>query len=305
MHDDGSDLGGLPSPGSLPVVIALLTERPEEQHEVRAVDVVVGANDVDPLLDSVSHSPIAASALAVLLRGNDGPHQVEQGLAAESAVYSTLQAGPEFAAWRQRTPAKPLDRSAEPDGPTVAVERLDDVLAVTLDRPSRHNAISARLRDDLHAALAVAIADSSIRTVELRGNGPSFCSGGDLDEFGRRPDPATAHVTRLLRSPARSIHRLAERTTAFVHGATFGGGIEMAAFARHVVAHPDTRVALPEIRLGLVPGAGGTVSLPLRIGRHRTAWLALTGAEINAPTAADWGLIDELDEVTTDRAESP
>jgi len=60
------------------------------------------------------------------------------------------------------------------------------------------------------------------------------------------------------------------------------------------VAHPDTRFALPELALGLVPGAGGTVSLPRRVGRHRTALLGLTGAPIDAATALDWGLVDAV-----------
>ena len=68
----------------------------------------------------------------------------------------------------------------------------------------------------------------------------------------------------------------------------------MAAFAHRVVADPTTRIALPEVGLGLMPGAGGTVSLPRRIGRHRTMWLALTGATIGAEVALAWGLVDQL-----------
>jgi enoyl-CoA hydratase/carnithine racemase len=131
--------------------------------------------------------------------------------------------------------------------------------------------------------------------VLLRGNGPSFFSGGDLDGFGTRPDPATAHVTRLARSPARLIHQLAARTTVELHGAALGGGIEMAAFAGTVVAAPDTLVALPEVALGLIPGAGGTVSVTRRIGRQRTAALALCGCQIDAETGLAWGLIDYVE----------
>ena len=61
-----------------------------------------------------------------------------------------------------------------------------------------------------------------------------------------------------------------------------------------VLAAPDTRIRLPEVAMGLVPGAGGTVSIPRRIGRHRTAWLALTGAEIGADQALAWGLVDRI-----------
>jgi enoyl-CoA hydratase/carnithine racemase len=73
-----------------------------------------------------------------------------------------------------------------------------------------------------------------------------------------------------------------------------GAGIELAAFARTVVAAPDTRCRLPEVSLGLVPGSGGTVSIPRRIGRHRAAWLGLSGDTIDVDTAAQWGLVDEI-----------
>ncbi len=84
------------------------------------------------------------------------------------------------------------------------------------------------------------------------------------------------------------------RVTAHLHGACIGAGIELPAFVGRVVADPDSRIQLPEIALGLIPGAGGTVSLPRRIGRQRTAWLGLTGARIDAPTALAWGLVDEV-----------
>jgi enoyl-CoA hydratase/carnithine racemase len=128
----------------------------------------------------------------------------------------------------------------------------------------------------------------------LNGNGPSFCSGGELAEFGSFVDPASAFQTRLTRSAARQLVRVADRVTVRVHGFCLGAGIELSAFATRIVAHPDTVFALPELALGLVPGSGGTASLPPRIGRHRTALLALTGRRIDATTALAWGLIDEI-----------
>ena len=70
--------------------------------------------------------------------------------------------------------------------------------------------------------------------------------------------------------------------------------MELPAFAGRVVAHPDASFVLPEVAMGQIPGAGGTVSLPRRIGRHRTAWLALTGQTIDATTAHSWNLVDEI-----------
>jgi enoyl-CoA hydratase/carnithine racemase len=101
----------------------------------------------------------------------------------------------------------------------------------------------------------------------------------------------------MTRSPARLLAGMAERVQVELHGACIGAGIELAAFARRVVARPDTRIHLPEIRMGLIPGAGGTASLPRRIGRQRTAFLALSGRWVDAETARAWGLVDALAEI--------
>lgn len=281
-------LDPIPSPGALPVVVLALGEE-SGGHGPAAADAVVSAADMPRVLARIAAAPIAAASLAVLLRAGP-PIDVEVGLAAESAVYSMLQDGPEFHAWRATAPHLPDGA----EGPVVLMERDGSHLTICLDRPHRHNAISARMRDDLAAALHLAVGDDTITSVSLRGNGPSFCSGGDLGEFGSRPDPATAHITRLARSPGRLVHRLGHRLTAYVHGATLGGGIETAAFAHRVVARPDTLFGLPELSLGLIPGAGGTVSLPRRIGRQRTALLAFSTEPVDATTALRWGLVDEI-----------
>lgn len=276
----------LPEPGSLPFVVAALAERFGDPGPEWA-DLVVAEADVADLEQRIESNPMACAALAVHMRAVVSL-AVEAGLAAESAVYSTLQGGPEFARWRERVPRRPSqDRDA-----TVLVEREGDRLVVTLHRPHRHNAISRRLRDDLVDALRPAVADPTITTVLLCGNGPSFSSGGDLDDFGERADPASAHLVRLTRSPARLLERLGPRTTASIHGATLGGGLELAAFARRVGARPGTLMGLPEIELGLIPGAGGTVSITRRVGRQRTAALGLTGRRIDVDTALRWGLVD-------------
>jgi enoyl-CoA hydratase/carnithine racemase len=177
----------------------------------------------------------------------------------------------------------------------VLVEREGAVLRVTLHRPHVRNALDANMREALLDALAVAELEPAL-AVELRGARPDFCAGGDLDEFGTFADPVQAHLLRLDRSVARVLGGLAPRTTAFVHGRCVGSGIELPAFAGRVVAAPDVQVQLPELGLGLVPGAGGTASLPARIGRHRTALLGLTGTPIDAAIALAWGLVDELGE---------
>jgi enoyl-CoA hydratase len=257
-----------------------------------AFDVVVADREaLERVVEAVVSRPIASLALVQLLRRGEsrGTHEA---LLDESLVYSTLQSGPEFGEWLGGR--RPRKAAVEFSGPPVRAERNGDVLTLTLDRPEKRNAFSAEMRDALCEALEVAVVDADVASIVLRGEGRAFCSGGDLDEFGTLPDPATAHVIRSTRHVARLLDRCAARTTAWVHGACIGAGMELPAFCGQVVADPDARFLLPEVAMGLVPGAGGTCSIPRRIGRQRCAWLALTGAAIDAQMALAWGLVDEV-----------
>ena len=280
-------------PGSVPLVIIGVDATADRRAWSPVFDVVL--TDDDPslgrILATIEANPIASTSLAVLLRGMTAL-SVDHGLAAESAVYSLLQSGSEFLAWQAAATRKPAPPDAEP---AVLASRAGDVLHVTLNRPHRHNAFSRSMRDALSEVLDFVVIDDSIARIEISGNGPSFCSGGDLGEFGSFVDPASAHTTRLTRSPARLLHRVRDRAHVHLHGACMGAGIELSAFAAHVSAHPDAQIALPEISLGLIPGAGGTVSVTRRVGRQRCAQLALLGQPITAATALAWGLIDEID----------
>ncbi len=257
----------------------------------------VASADLDAELarvgERVAATPQPAVVLAQLLRAGAGTG-VAEGLVLESLAYSTLQSGPAFAAWLAARRQGRRSRTRPEPAETVVVERRGDELMVTLNRPHVHNAVDRRLREQLCDALAVALADETIAAVTLRGNGPSFCSGGDLEEFGTLADPASAHLVRTARSPARLLAALSTRLTAHVHGACVGAGMEFAAFAGTVVATPDSSFRLPELELGLVPGAGGTVSIPRRIGRQRTAYLAVTGRALDASGALAWGLVDDV-----------
>ena len=280
-------------PGSLPVVLIGIGAATDRSAWPAVFDVVLTQDDLslDSIVATIESNPIASTSLAVLLRGI-GRLSVDHGLAAESAVYSLLQGGSEFLRWQVSAPRKPPQPEAEP---AVLATREGDCFHIALNRPHRHNAFSRSMRDALSEALAMAVVDGSIARIELTGNGPSFCSGGDLGEFGSFLDPASAHATRLTRSPARLLHRLRDRSHVRLHGACMGAGIELSAFAARVSAHPDAQIALPEVALGLIPGAGGTVSVSRRAGRQRCAQLALLGHPITAATALSWGLIDAIE----------
>jgi enoyl-CoA hydratase/carnithine racemase len=176
------------------------------------------------------------------------------------------------------------------------VTRDDAVLRITLDRPWARNAIDRVMRDGLFEAFTVAACDPDIARVELRSVGPAFSIGGDLDEFGVTRDPAMAHRIRMQTLPARPLSRRADILDVHVRGACVGAGLEIAAFAGRVTASPSAWFQLPELAMGLIPGAGGCVSVARRIGRRRTALMLLSGRRINVATALGWGLIDAIED---------
>ena len=263
------------------------------------IDVIADAAAPEFLLDTalsnIARQPIASAMLIQLLRQSLSV-SLEQALISESLTYSSLQHGTEFLRWlRPKDKQAPDQLPREDIDKDVLSERSSNHLTVTLNRPIKHNAFSASMRESLTEALLLAHIDTSIEKVTLQGAGPSFCAGGDLEEFGEARDAAIAHLTRTTRSPGRLIYSLRDKITVNLQGACIGAGIEMTAFAGHVIARPDAFFALPEVGFGLVPGAGGTVSIPRRIGPHRTALLGLSGQRIDCATALSWGLIDAIE----------
>ena len=310
--DSGQDLAD--SLRALPAVAVLLTEDAENTAAqlspagktadkpdslARHFDIITdnAAGDLDDIAETVIASPQASVSLVQLLRAGE-TMSVRDALMAESWVYSTLQGGHVFQNWLQTQKPNSESVSSEQDSPPPQPAVLADdstaTLNLTLNRPERRNAFSAEMRDCLVEALRAAQASPPPGGIILKGAGEAFCSGGDLNEFGTTPDSATAHIVRSLRNTAWEMHLLRDHIRVELHGACVGAGIELPAFAKEIASAADAFFWLPEVRLGLVPGAGGTVSLPRRIGRHRTTWLALTDRRLDPPTAKDWGLIDNI-----------
>ncbi|WP_233148010.1 enoyl-CoA hydratase/isomerase family protein [Mycobacterium sp. IS-836] len=269
-----------------------LTEDPCTDRRVVTVDSV--PETLAELTQRCQRWPHASSVCDDVLRAvsPDGPTLA--AVVTESLAYSTLQAGPEFARWLdERGPAR-MPEIGDP----VQARRDGDTLRIAFNRPQRHNAFSTDARAALLEALTVAQLDPSVTGIVLSGNGPSFCSGGDLAEFGTFADPASAHLARTRHSPALALDaltaRLGRSCRAEVHGRVMGSGLEMAAFCGWIEARDDSVFGLPELTLGLIPGAGGTVSVTRRIGRWRTAYLVLSGRTVGADTALEWGLVDAI-----------
>jgi enoyl-CoA hydratase len=166
---------------------------------------------------------------------------------------------------------------------------------VMLERAQARNAIDRPMRDQLSEAFTLAALDPEVRSIKLRAVGATFSVGADLEEFGTTRDPATAHLIRSRTLPALALAGRAEILDVHVQGACVGAGLEIAAFAGRLTATPDAWFQLPELSMGLIPGAGGCVSVPRRIGRQRAALMILSGRRINARTALRWGLIDAIE----------
>ncbi len=264
----------------------------DTENSLSIADVVVAdEEELEEIAHAISERPIASAMFVQLLRHNE-TCSIEHALYAESLTFSTLQHGGEFLTWLSSRNSPPVE--APSSVPTVLIARHEDVLELTLNRPKKHNAWSSSMRDGLCEGLVVALEDASIDRVLLRGNGPSFCSGGDLNEFGMARDAGIAHVSRTVRNAGRLIEAMRDKVTVRVHGSCIGAGIEVPAFASEIISSPDAQFQLPEVRMGLVPGAGGTASLLRRIGKHRLAWMGLTGKRVSANCALEWGLIDEI-----------
>jgi len=170
---------------------------------------------------------------------------------------------------------------------TVTIERTGDVAVVTIDNPPV-NALSQGLRQDLWSAAETLDADPSVRAVVLICEGRTFIAGADVNELGKPPMPP--HLPDLV---AR-IETATKPWIAAIHGSALGGGCEVALGCRFRIAVPSASVGLPEVRLGIVPGAGGTVRLPRLIGPALAADMVTTGTPVAAPKARSQGLIDAI-----------
>lgn len=259
---------------------------PDEGFDLVAEDQAT----LEKLLVGIEQNPRAAAICCQVSRSAPDL-DVHAGLRLESLAYATLQGGGEFRRWLEGCDARSACTPASP----VSLERADKLLRITLNSPENRNALSVAMRDNLTAAFRLAAMDKTIEQVLVDARGPAFCAGGDLSEFGSSSDPGEAHRTRLLRMPAFALAEIAGRVQCLLHGACIGAGIELPAFAASVIARPDARFRLPEVSMGLIPGAGGCVSIPRRIGRRAFNALAISGREIHAEEALALGLIDRIE----------
>jgi enoyl-CoA hydratase len=183
------------------------------------------------------------------------------------------------------------------DFETITVERRDnDILLVTLNRPDAANALNTQMGLDLMELFeGFSIDLDGLRVVILTGQGTkAFCAGGDLKQRNGMTDEAWQAQHLIFERMLRAILSCPIPVIAAVNGAAYGGGCEVAAAADFVYASTDARFALTEVTLGIMPGAGGTQTLPRAMGERRAKELILSGLPFSAPEAAAWGLVNRV-----------
>jgi enoyl-CoA hydratase len=270
-------------------VIGLIND---DERMIDALDLVADTESkVERLVSFIGQHPQASAVLVQVTRVTMGL-PVIAALTVESLGYATLQGGEEFSRWLVGQGEAKTNEShiASP----VVMERTGAELNILLNSPSNRNALSVAMREGLTEAFRLVAMDDSIEHVVVSGAGPCFSAGGDLTEFGTSRDVAEAHRIRQLKMPAQYLAEHAQRYRFNLHGACIGAGIELPAFAGHISATRDAFFKLPEVAMGLIPGAGGCVSIPRRIGRHQTNYLAITGMKLSVDEALSFGLIDEI-----------
>ena len=169
----------------------------------------------------------------------------------------------------------------------LAVE--GEVALVTVDSPPV-NALSQAVRDGLKRGVEQAEANGAVKAIVIICGGRTFIAGADIAEFGKPPAPPR------LPEVLDAIENASKPVIAALHGTALGGGFEVALTAHYRIAVPSAKCGLPEIKLGLIPGAGGTQRLPRLIGVEKALDVILSSAPFGAREAREWGVVDELAE---------
>jgi enoyl-CoA hydratase/carnithine racemase len=180
---------------------------------------------------------------------------------------------------------------------TLALERMDDqVLLVRLNRPQAANAMNTRMGEELMDLFEGFQLDSGgLRAIVMTGTGEkAFCAGGDLKERNGMTDEQWLRQHAMFERMRRSLVACPLPVIGAINGAAYVGGCEIAAALDFAYASENARFALTEVTLGIMPGAGGTQSLPRAVGERRAKEIILTGLPFTAREACDWGLINRV-----------
>ena len=170
---------------------------------------------------------------------------------------------------------------------SVTTQRHDDVLVIIVNNPPV-NALSWHVRQGLKDGVAEALSDASVKAVVIRCDGSTFIAGADITEFTQAPkEPALGDTLDAMETSSKPI-------IAAIHGTALGGGLETALCCHYRIAVPSAKLGVPEVKLGLLPGAGGTQRLPRLVGVEAAAAMCSGGDPVPAAKAFEMGLVDRM-----------
>ena len=177
---------------------------------------------------------------------------------------------------------------------TIIVEKKGHLGYLTLNRPEVRNAFNQEMIDEFNNALTEIEQDEDIRLLIITGAGKVFQAGADISQLQTMSPMALLRYNKRAVLQTMTLERLRQPVIAAINGAAMGGGLEIALACDFRVAVESAKFALPEVKLGLIPGAGGTVRLPRLIGKAKAVELLLTGDAIDAQEAKRIGLVDRI-----------
>ena len=169
----------------------------------------------------------------------------------------------------------------------TTLEVKDNVAVLTLNSPPV-NALSANVREGLNNGVSAAIDDESVKSIVIVCEGRTFIAGADITEFGQAPKgPSLYEVQDMIENSPKPV-------VAAIHGTALGGGLEVALTCHYRIAVPSAKCGLPEVNLGLLPGAGGTQRLPRIVGAQKALVMMTSGEHVPANKCHEMGLVDEM-----------
>ena len=169
----------------------------------------------------------------------------------------------------------------------TTIEKDGNISIITLNSPPV-NALSAPVREGLHKGISEARNDKETEAIVIICEGRTFIAGADISEFGKEPKgPSLFEVQEFIEDSDKPV-------IAAIHGTALGGGLEVALTCHYRIAVPSAKCGLPEVNLGLLPGAGGTQRLPRVVGVEKALQMVTSGQHVPAKQCLEMGLVDEI-----------
>lgn len=275
----------VPDDGWFPTHVGFGDRHAQGVTTVRVPDPLTAA---ETIRRNVAQNPTAALTLDTLLRIT-ATSSARESLIAESFAHAMLLAGADYRRWRQGLPDAAAERASTPP---ARVQRRGDTVEIRLSSDAGRTGLDFAARTRL--AQLFHELDPQVATIRICADGPDFWGTSRPDDALTPEAIASTHLQRMAGSLGAAVYPHRHRLTVHVTGRCVGVGVELAALAHRVTASPDAVFELPQLRMGLITGCGGTVALTRRLGRWRAAYLALWAGPIDAATAYQWHLVDDI-----------